>query len=250
MHPNPNKLKQSAALGILLLSVLLMPLSPMIGQDFVGSGNLYPLEADGNKYVVSGFTPFSNQTDETIFAKALLWTVENICPKQQESITRKDVKGKSFSCDLVLESMVGSGLENTYYCRATFRIADGKLVFYLSDVLVESSTFVMKKVTPLEKLTPEKKASHKQTMEDFVQVESFVLNKMFDYVATFQLPTAITHWEEINARKPVKGMTEVECKLAFGKPQTVLETNGEIQWMYSSSFYLFFKNGLVQTIIK
>ena len=50
--------------------------------------------------------------------------------------------------------------------------------------------------------------------------------------------------------KPVKGMTEDECRLAFGKPQTVLESNGEVQWMYSSSFYVFFKNGRVETIIK
>jgi len=48
----------------------------------------------------------------------------------------------------------------------------------------------------------------------------------------------------------VKGMTEDECRLAFGKPQTVLESNGEVQWMYSSSFYVFFKNGRVETIIK
>lgn len=236
-------------LRILLLFLSLIPLSRLSGQDFVGTGNLYPLEADGNKYVVSGFTPFSNLTDEEIFANALLWTVENVCPKQQEGITRRDVKGKTFSCDLLLESMAGSGLENTYYCKATFRVADGKLVYYLSDILVESPAFVMKKVTPLEKLTPEKKTSHKQTIEDFVQIESLVFNKMFDFVSTFQLPK-ITHWEEINIRKPVKGMTEVECRLAFGKPQTVLETNGETQWMYSSSFYLFFKNGRVQTVIK
>ena len=45
-------------------------------------------------------------------------------------------------------------------------------------------------------------------------------------------------------------MTEDECRLAVGKPQTVLESNGEVQWMYSSSFYVFFKNGRVETIIK
>ncbi|KAB4178413.1 hypothetical protein GAQ34_23190, partial [Bacteroides uniformis] len=60
----------------------------------------------------------------------------------------------------------------------------------------------------------------------------------------------ITHWNEININKPVKGMTEDECLLACGKPQTIQESNGAVQWMYSSSFYLFFKNGHVETIIK
>ena len=90
---------------------------------------------------------------------------------------------------------------------------------------------------------------NKEIMDDFVQVESQVLNKMFDFIVTNQL-SPITHWNEISINKPVKGMTEDECLLAFGKPQTIQESNGEVQWMYSSSFYLFFKNGHVETIIK
>ena len=74
-------------------------------------------------------------------------------------------------------------------------------------------------------------------------------SRMFDFIATHQL-SPITHWNEISIGKPVKGMTEDECRLAFGKPQTVLESNGEVQWMYSSSFYVFFKNGREETIIK
>ncbi|WP_368126758.1 hypothetical protein, partial [Bacteroides caccae] len=178
-----------------------------------------------------------------------LWTVENVCPKLREGITEANVPAKSFSCDLVLASQADSKQNNTYYCKAIFRVAEGKLVYYLSDVLIESSVLVMKKVTAMEKLQPEKKASHKEIMDDFVQVESQMLNRMFDFIATHQL-SPITHWNEISIGKPVKGMTEDECRLAFGKPQTVLESNGEVQWMYSSSFYVFFKNGRVETIIK
>lgn len=81
----------------------------------------------------------------------------------------------------------------------------------------------MKKVTPMEKLQPEKKPSHQETMDDFVQIESQMLNKLFDFVSTNQL-SPITHWNEINIGKPVKGMTEDECLLAFGKPQTISES--------------------------
>lgn len=41
----------------------------------------------------------------------------------------------------------------------------------------------MKKVTPMEKLQPEKKPSHQETMDDFVQIESQMLNKLFDLSA-------------------------------------------------------------------
>lgn len=222
---------------------------PAIAQTFTEQGKTYPLSADGNKYVVSGFIPFSQLNDESIYANALLWVIENVCPKLREGISEVNVNAKNFSCELTFASQADSKQSNTYYCKAIFRVADGKLIYYLSDVLIESAVLVMKKVTAMEKLSPEKKPSHKEIMDDFVQVESKILNKMFDFIATNQLQP-ITHWKEISISKPVEGMTEDECRLAFGKPQTILETNGEIQWMYSSSFYLFFKNGRVQTIIK
>ena len=218
------------AIIYLLIGIIL----PAMAQTFTEQKKTYPVSADGSKYVVSGFTSFSPASDEHIYANALLWTVENVCPKLREGITEANVPAKSFSCDLVLASQADSKQNNTYYCKAIFRVAEGKLVYYLSDVLIESSVLVMKKVTAMEKLQPEKKASHK---------------RMFDFIATHQL-SPITHWNEISIGKPVKGMTEDECRLAFGKPQTVLESNGEVQWMYSSSFYVFFKNGRVETIIK
>ena len=94
----------------------------------------------------------------------------------------------------------------------------------------------MKKITPMEKLQPDKKASHKEIMDDFVQVESQVLNKMFDFIITNQL-SPITHWNEININKPVKGMTEDECLLGLrqNRQDYSSNTNGEVQWMYSSS---------------
>ena len=210
-------------------------LPSLIAQTFTEQKNTYPLSADGSKYVVNGFIPFSPMIDESIYANALLWTIKNVCSAQRDGITEVSIPAKSFSCDLVLTSQADAKQKNTYYCTAQFQI--------------ESSVVIMKKVTPMEKLQPEKKPSHQETMDDFVQIESQMLNKLFDFVSTNQL-SPITHWNEINIGKPVKGMTEDECLLAFGKPQTISESNGEVQWMYSSYFYLFFKNGCVETIIK
>lgn len=234
---------------LLIIAISLILTFSLKAQTFTETGQSYPVSIDKNKYAVSGFVPFEKLKDEEIYANSLLWIIENICPKERDGITKVDIPARNFSCDLVLASLPGSTQDNTYYCQAVFRVADGKLIYYISDVLIESSIFVMRKVTPLEKLTPEKKASHKQTMEDFIDTESMMLNKLFDFISTNQL-SLITHWNEISIRKPVKGMTEDECRLAFGKPQAILETNGEIQWMYNSSFYLFFKEGSVQTIIK
>ena len=232
----------------LVILYLLLGIIPLTAQTFTEQKKSYPVSADGNKYVVSGFTPFSDMQDENIYANALLWIVKNVCPQLREGIAEVNVPAKNFSCDLILASQADSSQKNTYYCKALFQVKDGKLVYYLSNIRIESSAVIMKKITPMEKLQPDKKASHKEIMDDFVQVESQVLNKMFDFIITNQL-SPITHWNEININKPVKGMTEDECLLAFGKPQTIQESNGEVQWMYSSSFYLFFKDGQLKQFI-
>ncbi|MCD8310510.1 MAG: hypothetical protein LUB83_04780 [Prevotellaceae bacterium] len=237
-----------ATVGLWLLAGELVTLSAQV-YSFTDQGQTYPLSEEGSKYVVSGFTPFYSLSDDVIYANALLWTIDNICDAAREGITEVNVNTKSFSYDLTLESSAGSSQSNLYTCKVKIQVASGKLVYYISNIQVQSQILLLKKVTPIEKLQPDKKESHKSTVNDFVKMESQVLNKMFDFVNT-NTPSEITHWTEINIGKPVTGMTEDECLMAFGKPQSVSESNGETQWMYTSSFYLFFKNGKVDTIIK
>lgn len=213
-------------------------------------GKQYPLVKEGSQCVVGGFTPYNNLNDEKIFAHTLLWAIENVCPQMRDGIEDLDVTTKSFSCNLTLApdgQQPGKG--NEYNCKAIFRVADGKLVYHLSNIQMQSTVLVMKKVTPIEKLNPEKKPAHKEAVDEFVKLESQTLNKLFDYVSSYR-SSPITHWENIGNAIPVKGMTPDECRLAFGKPQTIQESNGETQWSYGYSFYLFFKNGRVETIIK
>jgi hypothetical protein len=233
----------------LSLIILVCSIFSISAQSYIETGQTYPISSDNNKYVVNGFTTFNGKSDEKIYTNALLWAIENICPKLRDGITKVDIPNKNFECELTLNSSTGSDSNNIYYIHATFKVIDGKLLYTLHDVLIESPIFFMKKVTPLEKLNPEKKSTHQKTINDFIQTESLMLNQLFDYIAINQ-PAPITHWNDIAISRPVEGMNEDECRLAFGKPQSIMETNGETQWMYSSSFYLFFKNGKVTTIIK
>ena len=168
-------------------------LPSLIAQTFTEQKNTYPLSADGSKYVVNGFIPFSPMNDESIYANALLWTIKNVCSAQRDGITEVSIPAKSFSCNLVLTSQADAKQKNTYYCTAQFQVKDGKLVYYLSNIQIESSVVIMKKVTPMEKLQPEKKPSHQETMDDFVQIESQMLNKLFDFVSTNQLSPITTN---------------------------------------------------------
>lgn len=80
------------AIIYLLIGIIL----PAMAQTFTEQKKTYPVSADGSKYVVSGFTSFSPASDEHIYANALLWTVENVCPKLREGITEANVPAKKF----------------------------------------------------------------------------------------------------------------------------------------------------------
>lgn len=207
-------------------------------------GTQYELTVDDNFYIVNGFIPFSGQTDKTIFANAMLWTVENVCPQLRDGISDVNVTKLNFSCNFILESQRG----NTFYCNASFSIANGRLIYYISDIKVVTKSFVSKNLTPFEKLNPEKKENHKLIMSDFTKTISSTLNNMFDFIMTNK--PNVSHWDEIAISKPVIGMTEDECRIAFGKPKNIFESNGEIQWSYSTSFFIFLKNGKVTSFLK
>lgn len=115
------------AIIYLLIGIIL----PAIAQTFTEQKKTYPVSADGSKYVVSGFTSFSPASDEHIYANALLWTVENVCPKLREGITEANVPAKSFSCDLYSPRKQIQSRTTPIIAKPFFRVAEGKLVYYL-----------------------------------------------------------------------------------------------------------------------
>lgn len=86
-----------------MICCLLLGVFSSYAQTFTESRKIYPLSTDGNQYVVSGFTPFPHQKDEEIYANALLWTIENICPKLREGIVEVNVPAEK----LYLRSYIG-----------------------------------------------------------------------------------------------------------------------------------------------
>lgn len=216
-------------------------------QMIGATGKTYPVMADGDRYVVNGFFAYEGQADRDIFAKALLWAVDNVCTTMHDGVSSIDYEGLKFTCDLRLTSVPGTGQDNLFYCKATFQVGDGQLLYYISDIVAQSSVLFMKRVTPLEKLTPEKKESHKKLFDDFVAAESALLNKVSHYVTSYPL-SPVTHWDNIVNRNPAKGMTMDECRLAFGKPRLESKMGTTTQWTYTSSLKLFFKGNEVSTI--
>lgn len=235
---------------LLLISLFFLTAAVASRAQMIGAtGKTYPVTLDGDRYVVNGFFTYDGQADRDIFAKALLWAVDNVCTTMHDGVTSIDYEGLKFTCQLQLASVPGTGMDNQYYCTATFQVGDGQLLYYISDIVAQSSVLFMKRVTPLEKLTPEKKESHKKLFDDFVAAESALLNKVSHYVTSYPL-SPVTHWDNIVNRNPAKGMTMDECRLAFGKPRLESKMGTTTQWTYTSSLKLFFKGNEVSTILR
>lgn len=210
----------------------------------------YPVSVDENgKCVVGGFVPFDGKSDDEIYASAFVWAVNNACTSRLDAIEEKDLGTRQFRFKVTLASPEG-GKKNTYYCDITLRANEGKLFYYISDILIESTVVVMKKVTPMERLNPEKKTSHRETVDDFVQAESLALNQLFEFVRSNR-PGPLTHKESIVKGEVTEGMTEAECLMTAGKPQSVSEgNNGAMEWKYGLWYYINFKNGRVTRVVK
>ena len=115
----------------LAIMYLLTGVIPLIAQTFTEQKKSYPVSADGNKYVVSGFTPSAACMTRTSTLMHCYGPSKMSAPQLREGITEVNVPAKNFSCNLILASQADSNQKNTYYCKALFQVKDGKLVYYL-----------------------------------------------------------------------------------------------------------------------
>ena len=62
----------------LAIMYLLTGVIPLIAQTFTEQKKSYPVSADGNKYVVSGFTPFSSIIDRIVLNLHIIHVIGGI----------------------------------------------------------------------------------------------------------------------------------------------------------------------------
>lgn len=198
---------------------------------------------DGKSYM-AGACIVENADDEALFANLVLWVQQmanapgmgmfSVLDYAKHHVELKtSVKGKSASYTGMLKMDVYGGI----------------IKFRIDDLVQETVIIMSPKLTPFEKLQPEKKPAHKAAIEEFEQQESELISSMLDFAKNNQLPK-ITHWQDIEKGRVVEGMTELECQLALGKPRIVIDDEKEVQWQINSSMYIFFRNGKVHSVVK
>ena len=229
---------------------MLYPFSMVItGQTYVESRKTYPITTSEDHRIITGFTSFG-YNDDVIFANALKWAITNVCNSKRDNISDIKVKKNEFTFDATLQDGSQSKGKHTYYCKTTIRVMDSKLVYTIHDIEYKTSTLLTTSYNSLDELNPEKKDKHKSIINTFQVLASSMLNQLFDYINENECKR-ITHWDDIDIQRPVKGMNEDECYLAFGKPNSIFNDNyGRTQWSYGLNFVLIFIDNSLETILK
>ena len=225
--------------------------STVCAQTFVEMKQIYPVSINAGQRVIEGFQPFNSFNDEQIFANAMKWSINNFCKEGRKELFDVSVNKKLFSINMALDYNENGKTKYEFNCKANIKVIDSKIVYTIYDVQYKTNSLVpFSNMNHLDKLNPEKKSKHKEIITIFQELASTQLNQLFDAVVSdFCAP--ITHWNDINIQRPVKGMIEDECYLAFGKPNNSYEdNNGRIQWSYGLNFVLIFKEGKLETIIR
>lgn len=235
---------------IFLLVALVASVS-VKAQTFEEMRTLYPISDNDGKRVISGFQQFTGKDDGQLYANALKWAIDEFCQEKRDGLFDIDVKKRGFSFNMALNYEVGGKTKYAFACKSNVKVLEGKLVYAVYDIQYKSSSLLpLSSVNSIDKLNPDKKPKHKEIISSFQEMASRKLNQMFDAIVENKC-SSITHWSDIDIQRPVKGMNEDECYLAFGKPNNKYEdSNGRLQWSFGLNFLLIFKEGLLETIIR
>lgn len=189
--------------------------------------------------IVTGTQDFQ-KSDDVIFANALLWAV-NEGPGRKEEIVDCDFVKRQFSMVYHLQR---EG-EEAYTCRLGVKVAQGKLVFLVSEVKVQGG--LLSSFVSFDRLNPEKKAKHQDIINDFQALNNQKLLSLFSFVGDYS--PKITNWKNVCMNRIDRGMSADEVRLIYGKPINIQSDGTKVQYMYSSFVYVFMENDTVASFV-
>lgn len=224
-------------------------LSILYGTTAWSQVDILPITKDGTKRIITGFESMAYQSDETTFVNLVLWAIDSVCTSKKDLIRQLDFDSHILKFTMTTMSTADSKQDNLYQIDVSLRVQDHRLVYYISDMMVVPKPgSLIKSTRPIDKFPENPRSEQQKTLNDLSVSVSHILADILRFAADNK-PAKVRHWSDIKEAKVQKEMTPEEVKLAIGKPQVIHETRGEVQWMYSSTNYVFFKDGKVASVM-
>ena len=209
-------------------------------EQFFEKEYKFPLAMDNGKCIVSGAMDFNTTDldDDAIFTNLYMWITKNI---GRDNVIKISPSTKIISCKYTVEgkNAAVTGKKNVYCFSTAFRVADKRMYVKQSELEVIPAMSLGKKNVGLEKYAALKKPADKNVIDEFNEVNNEILQELLDFIST-NVPEFVHNWDYIVSRRVVEGMTMTETELALGSPQSVVEGNTEVQWMYGLSLIVYF----------
>ena len=199
----------------------------------------FDVETVDKKRVVRGTESFQ-KTDNEIFANVVLWAI-NQGPSLKEEIVDCDFVKRELNMNYNLKKEDAIA----YACRLKIKVAQGKLVFLVSDVKMQGG--LLGAFLNFDKLNPEKKTKHQDIINEFRSLNNQKIQEMFSYISEHN--PVITNWNNVCVNKIDKGMSCDEAMLVYGKPLSIQSDGTKEQYMFSSFVYVYIENGLVISFV-
>lgn len=200
----------------------------------------------GGQCMTTGSESLSATSSQKAFANAMLWIIDranigkdNIqeCDMQEQTVTAK------------LRMSESEKAKQAYTCDVKVTISSGQIIILVNNIRCLSSGLLGESTLAFEKLNVEKKEKHKDMFDEYTRLVNKEMNQLLKFIKSND-PGNMPHWNSVCADETVVGMTENECKLVKGKPMSVTSGGERSQWMYSTSEYLIFNNGLLKAHIR
>lgn len=199
----------------------------------------YDITIVDKKREVRGSQSFQ-KSDNEIFANAFLWAVEE-GPGQKMEIIDYDISRRQLAMvyNLKVEEKI------LYTCRLELKVAQGQLVFAVSDVKMTGG--LLGSFANFNKLDPEKKPKHRDILNEFQRLNNQKLQDLFTFIEDYQ--PNITNWKNVCSGRIDRGMSVDEAKLIYGKPESIQEDGTKTQYRFSTFVYVFVENGIITSYV-
>lgn len=176
----------------------------------------------------------------------MLWIIDR-ANVGKDNIIEYDMQGQDVTAKLRFAAT--DNAKQVYACNVKITISSGQVVVTAGDIKSLTTNLFGETVLPFEKLNLEKKEKHKEMFNEYARLANKELNKLVKFIQTND-PGSLPHWNQVCADEISAGMNETECKIVKGKPLSVTSGSERTQWMYSTSEYLIFTNGLLKAHIR
>lgn len=209
---------------------------------------VYRPTIDNGNAVISGLIDIPDIDKERVFVAMMVYAADNL-DLETEKIDNVDYSKKRFVVARNVSEGEGKDAA-TYTYNNAFQAFDGIMSFLAYEISIGyREKGIIPRTLAFEKLKPEKNTRHKELIENFSILNSKYLDGMARFVKNAD-NISVSHWDEINARKIVKGMNATEVKLIAGRPRNITESGSREKWMYNNDFVVVFTDGIVSNVVQ